>query len=310
MNKNIRIRIADPCHEDWNQMQPEERGRFCAACSKVVVDFSMMTDTEVIQHLARAGSSICGRMAPAQLERNMALPGGEERRRRNWWHWLVAGLLVTSEARAQAPVKAKVEQVGPGHVKVEPVSPGQARIGPVTPGQARIEPVSPGQVGKEPMSPGLARMDVVSTIKADSARWKELPTVTVCAYATVGRVDVTGAMSTVRAQDIWQKVDTLVTDTLAAVGLAPKPGLRVYPNPARRGTVVTLDWRQTELGLYEVGLFNTAGALVERQEMEVGGKGQVNLFALPPALPAGMYLLRASLPGGATKVITLKIMVL
>lgn len=42
--------------------------------------------------------------------------------------------------------------------------------------------------------------------------------------------------------------------------------------------------------------------------MEVGGKEQVDLLNLPPALPAGMYFLRAARPGGA-KVITLRIIV-
>jgi hypothetical protein len=41
----------------------------------------------------------------------------------------------------------------------------------------------------------------------------------------------------------------------------------------------------------------------------VGGKEQIDLLNLPPALPAGMYLLRAVRPSG-TKVITQKIVVL
>jgi len=43
--------------------------------------------------------------------------------------------------------------------------------------------------------------------------------------------------------------------------------------------------------------------------MEVGGREQVDLLSLPPALPAGMYFLRAARSSGA-KVITLTIMVL
>ncbi|HXB05627.1 MAG TPA: T9SS type A sorting domain-containing protein, partial [Puia sp.] len=100
-----------------------------------------------------------------------------------------------------------------------------------------------------------------------------------------------------------------VKDTLAAVGLAPKRELAVYPNPVRRGAAMSLNWQRTEPGTYEVALFSATGALVERRIVEVGSKEQVDLFGLPPALPAGMYFLRAARPGGA-KVITLKLIVL
>ncbi|MGG5616684.1 hypothetical protein ACPDHI_10415 [Myroides odoratimimus] len=35
-----RIEIPEPCHEDWDKMAPQDKGRHCAVCDKVVVDFS------------------------------------------------------------------------------------------------------------------------------------------------------------------------------------------------------------------------------------------------------------------------------
>ena len=47
--------IPHPCHEDWNAMTDsetsEERGRHCDVCSKVVVDFTKMSDAEMIDYL-------------------------------------------------------------------------------------------------------------------------------------------------------------------------------------------------------------------------------------------------------------------
>lgn len=40
------IEIPEPCHEDWDRMRPEERGRFCAACKKTVHDLSAMTEAQ------------------------------------------------------------------------------------------------------------------------------------------------------------------------------------------------------------------------------------------------------------------------
>ena len=37
---------------------------------------------------------------------------------------------------------------------------------------------------------------------------------------------------------------------------------------------------------------------MQQRKIEVGGKEQVDLLGLPPALPAGMYFLRAARPDG------------
>ncbi len=42
-----KISIAKPCHEKWEEMTPQNNGAFCGQCSKVVIDFTKMTDDEV-----------------------------------------------------------------------------------------------------------------------------------------------------------------------------------------------------------------------------------------------------------------------
>jgi hypothetical protein len=54
--------IANPCHEDWDAMDPVAQGRFCHSCSKQVHDLSDMTENEAQDVLhANAGTSICVR---------------------------------------------------------------------------------------------------------------------------------------------------------------------------------------------------------------------------------------------------------
>jgi hypothetical protein len=53
MGRNLQLRIKEPCHENWEKMEVGEGGRFCGACSKVVVDFSVMSDREILQYLSR-----------------------------------------------------------------------------------------------------------------------------------------------------------------------------------------------------------------------------------------------------------------
>ena len=69
MNSQIKISIPDPCHEDWNKMIPNEKGRFCQSCSKTVVDFTTMLPDDIKNYfLENRGKSICGRIKQSQLD--------------------------------------------------------------------------------------------------------------------------------------------------------------------------------------------------------------------------------------------------
>jgi hypothetical protein len=71
-----KISIPKPCHEKWEDMVPQGNGSFCGQCSKVVVDFTAMTDEEVqnyfIQH---AHEKLCGRFKSEQVNSiNIEIP--------------------------------------------------------------------------------------------------------------------------------------------------------------------------------------------------------------------------------------------
>lgn len=61
------ITIPTPCHENWDQMTPKEQGRFCAVCSKVVTDFTQMSNEEILNILGTIRQTSCGRMNDEQL---------------------------------------------------------------------------------------------------------------------------------------------------------------------------------------------------------------------------------------------------
>lgn len=72
--KTMNYSIPKPCHENWNTMTPESKGRHCAVCQKCVIDFSKLSDIAVRKELkANAGKEVCGRFGSHQLERINAL---------------------------------------------------------------------------------------------------------------------------------------------------------------------------------------------------------------------------------------------
>jgi xanthosine utilization system XapX-like protein len=60
--------IKNPCPEKWEGMTPDEQGRFCGKCSKIVIDFTKKTTQEIIDFLTeRKGEDICGKLRKPAL---------------------------------------------------------------------------------------------------------------------------------------------------------------------------------------------------------------------------------------------------
>ena len=84
--QKLQISIPEPCHEDWQQMTPTQQGRFCNACAKEVIDFSTMSDIQVLNYFTKiTHEKICGRALPEQLDR--AISRLEPPKKRLFWYW-------------------------------------------------------------------------------------------------------------------------------------------------------------------------------------------------------------------------------
>jgi hypothetical protein len=60
--KSIRqVEIKKPCHENWEAMKPNEKGRFCNSCQTTVIDFTTKTPKEITSILsATSNQHTCG----------------------------------------------------------------------------------------------------------------------------------------------------------------------------------------------------------------------------------------------------------
>ncbi|BAV04539.1 hypothetical protein SAMN05421788_110269 [Filimonas lacunae] len=100
----VRIGIENPCNESWQGMQPVQHGRFCNACSKTVVDFSSMTDQQILDFLSHSKGGICARIRESQSGRElqpMPVPP-----KAKWWLMCTMPLMLWwNRATAQMPAK-------------------------------------------------------------------------------------------------------------------------------------------------------------------------------------------------------------
>ncbi|GAL79736.1 hypothetical protein JCM19274_3148 [Algibacter lectus] len=96
MKKFYSISIPKPCHENWNNMIPEEKGRFCNSCSKTVIDFTKM-DTMEIQDFINQNkeNNICGHFRQTQLDSiNLHIPSHVLTQRQSFNHIFLWTLLI------------------------------------------------------------------------------------------------------------------------------------------------------------------------------------------------------------------------
>jgi hypothetical protein len=113
MAKKIQLSIPEPCHENWNDMTPVDKGRFCGSCQKQVVDFSNMSDREVAQFFKKPSiGSVCGRFMQDQLNRDLTIP----KKRIPWVKYFfqvaLPAFLFSAKAKAQGSVvKVSVEKL-------------------------------------------------------------------------------------------------------------------------------------------------------------------------------------------------------
>jgi hypothetical protein len=103
------ITIPKPCDQQWEQMNTVNGGRQCESCCKTVIDFTSMTNNEIVAHLAVKGN-VCGRFnvdQPARLNRSLKPSGSGNK----LWKKLrivafIAGLFSSIKADAQIKTRA------------------------------------------------------------------------------------------------------------------------------------------------------------------------------------------------------------
>ena len=111
MRKPIQISIPKPCHENWQEMTPTEKGRFCASCQKKVYDFTKATDIDIAAAL-KNDKNLCGRFNANQLERDLVVP---KEKKSLWIAASFTALLGLTTTAVSAQEKAGTEQ----HEKVD-----------------------------------------------------------------------------------------------------------------------------------------------------------------------------------------------
>lgn len=94
-------------------MQPTEQGRFCANCRKTVVDYTALSDQELVRLLSKPLTTNCGRFRNEQLDRPLPIAQPAMGAWRQWAGLLTMSLLGWQTARAQLNEAGSTAQSAP-----------------------------------------------------------------------------------------------------------------------------------------------------------------------------------------------------
>lgn len=286
MSKPLQLHIPKPCHEDWSGMHPSEKGRHCMTCQKTVVDFTAMSDAEILQYMRQAGSQVCGRLTTGQMNRDL-MPSPAQRNGGKGWSWLIAGALMTADGAPPPHISMK-DNVTTGEITATPdtvpvadttaiISEDEFLVGRLTTTvEHEPEPMyDPVETPLDSLVKGTVSMVAPDSIAMPAP---EIP-----------------VADTMDAVPLNMRIKQFITDTLTMLRIIPKTELKVYPNPIRRGTSFHIAW-PSEPGTYKVSLISAAGVSIRTRVVEVGSSAQVDTWEMPGGVAAGVYIIQAVCP--------------
>ena len=112
--KKLTLSIPKPCHEDWDKMTINEKGRHCANCNKTVVDFSLYSEKDLVEFFKSIPTNICGHIPAYRLDTLLVEP---QKKRFPWFRSFMWGTAIASwlgladKAEAQTNNTAPITQV-------------------------------------------------------------------------------------------------------------------------------------------------------------------------------------------------------
>ena len=301
--KKIQLSIPEPCHENWDSMAPTEQGRYCNACAKEVIDFSNMSDSDVLNYFLRKkkDEKVCGRAYPDQLDRDiMALP------QKSWhWQWNYAAMFLffffkQDKAGAQGVLKKRMPPATEQSAVKMPKMSGMMLHSPNfvsgTVNNSKGEQVTFDSV-RIMHSMNAAKTDENGHfyLKADSAE-------TIIEISSIGYKPAQATIQKTTSKEIVMQENEqllkevvvasphylrgrvggmlmcrvsrrkVIADTVKSWVSNLKSPLKIYPNPVQRGSAFTISLKLKQTGTYTIQIADALGRVITARKINAISK--------------------------------------
>lgn len=293
--KKINLSIPRPCHENWDQLSEVEKGKYCNACHKVVMDFTNMSDRELVSFFIKTSGSVCGRFQDHQLNRDIEIP----RKKIPWFKYffqftLPVFLMTLKSCGLKQDVIGKVATITTRTMGEPALS--------ITDTSKQIQMGSPAlkksnknaikkihtideyhlerreKVIKEYNLPEFS----VYPIQSIQSYYSPFLTITMNTLSCrVGGIEVTYPKNK-RSKSI-PLIKKLIDTAFQRFS--------VYPNPIKAGTLMIIKLNKMDMGTYDISIINSNGQLIQSREVIAEVKSQLIEVAIGN-FAAGEYFVR------------------
>ena len=331
MDKSIRVQVKEPCHENWQNMTENEKGRFCGSCQKTVVDFTLMSDKQILDHLSKATGKTCGRFANDQLDRELKAKVVKPKSK---WAYFINLLIPIVFTSSGGNTKGEPRLFDSKSAKLaDSDDPNYGVLGMISPricyeqkpnddflNQTRDTLIEEkltivGDLSLEPIIRIPDTIPAVDTaaIVVDTNRF--IGDTTVFDNNFPLAIPKQESCTTIRLGGIGFKPEVVeektpvidfFKDSLAAIGL--KKLIKAYPNPVIAGQSVTIDFSPKTLGIYNVELFDINGRMIYSRQLNMVFKKQSFQVPTISSWSKGTYIIRIT-GEGKDNVNNVKVMV-
>ncbi|RYZ28433.1 MAG: T9SS type A sorting domain-containing protein [Chitinophagaceae bacterium] len=304
--KKFQIKIAEPCHENWDAMTQQDKGKFCASCQKTVVDFSTMSDRQIADFFKKPARSVCGRFYSDQLERTIEAP----KKRLPWVKYFFnvtwpAMMLFLKSCVEKQPVMGDIsfDVSAPKPQEQELYTTMGLVLPQITP-EDTLRRLDPGQIqetvcstvkGEIAVQPEPQLMGDTIIMQVDTIA-KELPAIK--SYEPMDTINIVGYEKS--------RMNSLIAGGISIVNVEetkPEPTeqkttdesstLLVFPNPVRLGGQLTVKLSTMKEAPKQVQLFSVSGQLITTMQNQWVKENNVRL-SIPTWIKPGTYFLRVT----------------
>jgi hypothetical protein len=311
MAKYIQIHIDTPCHQKWEDMHPAAAGNFCNSCKKNVIDFTGMSDNQLMEYFKNNRSSVCGRFYEDQLNMPLPIPVKKIPWLRYFFQISLPALLLGYKANAQRVLKKNPAPIELREIKNDqPNALGKDFTVTGTITGKNGDPVSyasvmikGSEVGVSADSSGAFKITLPQDI-----RFLEITAVgyekkLVPVNNTRSNIELNIPLST----NISLEAVTVVTNrrmtlggimvssysirnTINKIPVPSTSSLVIFPNPARRNSELTIRFNEPVINDQEIVLYNSAGKRLMQKTINVKGR-QMEVKLKLDVTSAGYYVL-------------------
>lgn len=297
-------------------MLPADQGRFCNSCQKAVVDFSGMSDAQLIAFFKKPSTgSVCGRFNNDQLERDIRIPGKRMPWLKHFLQLMIPVLFISVKARSQGKPVITGDTVLVTTLK----SAGAEEKCLLSPEPGRTQKISGRLVDDRglPIPHGTVvikgtNRGVVCDVNGNFNLLPNSDAVnTTLVFSSVGFTSKEVVFDTNKSRALGDTVLVRLSEALAGevviVGFVvprKKPPVKIfqrllrdtvakffkiYPNPVQAGQVIKLEIRNAEGGEYLADLINQNGQIIHSSSVRPEKNKSDYLV---PTTTAGTYVLR------------------